>query len=206
MPVEIWRALRRVLRHGDASRDGQGYGRSIVSWWLLPNQVEAEGRGLVTQFDQLPLPAHVPVASSPARDGKGLRGRRAVQELRRDVPAWQGVRHRAVLLRYGHVEDHAHAPVVPDLGAAIGGEHQVMQDELVSLTGPGGTQVEEGVLPNELDEELEMGGPHRRGNGRRCGRPQGDRNAPHHESKDGNSQDKGPQFRSHGFFSFAWVK
>ncbi len=151
---------------GDASGNGPGYGRSIASCWLLSNQVEAEGRGLVTQFDQLPLPAHVSIAPSPARDGKGLRGWRAVQELRHDVPARQRVRHRAVLLGLGHVEEHTRAPVVPDLGAAIGGEHQIMQNHLVSLTGPRSTQVEEGVLPNELDEEMEVGGLHRRGNGR----------------------------------------
>jgi hypothetical protein len=135
--------------------------------WPLPNQVEAEGCGLVRQFEQLPLPAHVPVAPNPARDGKGLRARRAVQELRHDVPARQGERQRAVLLGYGHVEDHTRTSVVPNLGAAIGGEHQIMEDELVSLTGPRGTQVEEGVLPDELDEELEVGGRRRRGNGRR---------------------------------------
>ena len=113
------------------------------------------------------MPAHVPVAPNPARDGKGLRSRRAVQELRHDVPARQGERQRAVLLGRGHVEERTRAPVVPDLGAAIGGEHQVMKDELVSLAGPRGTQVEEGILPNELDEEMEMGGPPRGGSGRR---------------------------------------
>ena len=41
----------------------------------------------MTQFDQLALPMHIPLGPSPARDGKDLRGRRAVQELRRDVPA-----------------------------------------------------------------------------------------------------------------------
>ncbi len=134
--------------------------------WPLSKQVEAEGRGPLTRFDQLPLPAHIPVGPRPARDGEGLRGWRAVQELRHDVPARQGERHRAVLLGLGHVEDHTRAPVVPDLGAAIGGEHQVIEDELVSLAEPRGTQVEEGVLP-ELDEELEVGSSHRRGNGRR---------------------------------------
>ena len=92
---------------------------------------------------------------------------------------------------------------MPDLGAAIGGEHQVMKDELVSLTGPRGTQVEEGILPNELDKKLKMGGRHRCGSSWRWGRPQGDRDAPQHESKNGNSQDKGPQFRSHSFLPFA---
>ena len=84
----------------------------------------------MTRFDQLALPAHVPVGPSPARDGKDLRGRRAVQELRRDVPARQGVCQRAILLGLGHVEEHTRASVVPDLGAAIGGEHQVMQNLL----------------------------------------------------------------------------
>ena len=121
----------------------------------------------MTRFDQLTLPAHAPVGPSPARDGQGLRRWRAVQELRHDVPARQGERHRAVLLGLGHVEEHARAPVVPDLGTTIRGEHQVMQDHLVSLTGPRGTQVEEGVLPDELDEEMEVGGLRRGGSGRR---------------------------------------
>src|SRR5918911_837328 len=110
---------------------------------FYPNQVEGEGRGLMTRFDQLALPTHVPVGPSPARDGKDLRGRRAVEELRRDFPAWQGVRQRAVFLGLGHVEEHTRAPIVPDPSAAIGGEHQVMQDLFISLTWPRGTQVEE---------------------------------------------------------------
>ena len=133
----------------------------------LANQVEAEGRGLVTRFDQLPLPAHVPINPSPARDGKGLCRRRTVQELRHDGSARQGEGHRAVLLGLGQVEEDTRAPVVADLGAAIGGKYQVMQDHLVSLTGSRGPQIEEGVLPYELDEEMEMGGRHRRVSGRR---------------------------------------
>jgi hypothetical protein len=112
-----------------------------VCWWPLPKQVEAEGRDPVTRFDQLPLPAHAAVDPRPARDGKGLRGRRTVQELRHDVPARLGVCQRAVLLGLGRVENHTRAPVVPDLGAAVGGEHQVTQDHLVSLTEPRSTQV-----------------------------------------------------------------
>jgi membrane-associated phospholipid phosphatase len=159
------------------------------SWWritllilsgmlvALPNQVEAEGRGPVTRFDQFTLPARIPVVASPARDGQGLRRRRTVQELCHNVPARQGERHRAVLLGLGHVEEHTRTPVVPDLGAAIGSEHQVMQNHLVSLTEPGSRstqvvrpQVEDGVLPNKLDEEMEVGGLHRGGSSsRRCG-------------------------------------
>src|SRR2546421_11488664 len=75
----------------------------------LANQVEAEGRGLVTRFDQLPLPAHVPINPSPARDGKGLCRRRTVQELRHDGSARQGEGHRAVLLGLGQVEEDTRA-------------------------------------------------------------------------------------------------
>src|SRR5438552_3596419 len=109
--------------------------------WLAfyPNQVEGEGRSPVTQFDQLALPPHVPVAPRPARDSQGFRGRRAVEELRREFPTRQGERQRAVRLGASHVKEHTRAPVVPDLGAPIGGEHQVMKEHLVSLTGPWGT-------------------------------------------------------------------